>query len=59
LEDILFADDALLISRHGKHIEEYMAAVEQKGLDYGLQVHWGKIHLVRVCSAEAVKAPSG
>ena len=39
LEDTLFADDTLLISRYGPHLEEYMAAVERTSLDYGLQIH--------------------
>ena len=42
-----------------EHIEEYMAAVERKGLDYGLQVHWGEVHLVTVCASKSVSAPDG
>ena len=59
MEDVLFADDTLLIGRSSEHIEEYMAAVEAKGMDYGLQVHWGKVHLVGVCSAASIKSPTG
>ena len=59
LEDILFADDTLLIGRRGKHVEEYMAAVEKRGLDYGLQVHWGKVHFVPVNTTDSIRAPSG
>jgi hypothetical protein len=39
LEDILFADDTLLISKQGEHLMEYMKAVEKMGMDYGLQIH--------------------
>ena len=46
LEDVLFADDTLLISRRGAHLEEYMRVVEEKGKDYGLQMHWGKVALI-------------
>jgi len=62
LEDVLFADDTLLISNSGAHIEEYMAAVESCGRDHGLQIHWGKVHLVAVgsnSSSSSVRAPSG
>ena len=31
LSDTLFADDTLIISSRGDHIEEYMAAVEEGG----------------------------
>jgi hypothetical protein len=59
LEDTLFADDTLLIGRCGEHIEEYMAQVELKGRDYGLQVHWGKVCLVKVCADSPIHGPSG
>eukprot|EP00973_Karenia_brevis_P044169 6119247-Karenia_brevis.AAC.1 len=59
LEDVLFADDTLLISRCGAHIEEYMTAVEQRGKDYGLQIHWGKVCFVPVRSRTPVRSPNG
>jgi len=59
LSDTLFADDTLIISSRGDHVEEYMAAVEEKGRDYGLQVHWGKVHLICVGAASTVRAPTG
>ena len=59
LEEILFADDTLLMSGNGSHLEEYMAAVEKCGADYGLQVHWGKVHLVPVGTTQRVRGPSG
>jgi len=42
LEDILYADDTLLISRRCPHSEEHMASVEQKGADHGLRIHWAE-----------------
>ena len=42
LEDILLADDTLLISMSGHHVEEYMAAVTACGSQYGLQIHWDR-----------------
>ena len=60
LEDALFADDTLLISRCSGHLEEYMARVEEKGRDYGLQMHWGKVCLVRVgFASHQVHTPQG
>ena len=59
LADALFADDTLLISRSGRDLEEYMAAIEKKGSDYGLQIHWGKVHLVPVRTADPVQTPRG
>ena len=59
LEDVLFADDTLLISQTGRHLEEFMTAVTGCGSHYGLQVHWGKVHYVPVCTRQAVRAPDG
>jgi len=59
LEEVLFADDTLLIGRLGRHVEEYLAELEQRGMDYGLQVHWGKVHLVRVGATIGIKTPTG
>ena len=59
LEDVLFADDTLLISTSAKHLQEYMAAVEQCGRQYGLEIHWGKVHYVPVSSEQCVKSPAG
>jgi hypothetical protein len=59
LEDVLFADDTLLISKRSKDLEEYMTAVERHGLDYGLQIHWGKVHLIAVNPRSSVQMPSG
>ena len=59
LKEVLFADDALLIGANGSHVEEYMTAVTHCGKHYGLQVHWGKVHLVPVCTEQNVRNPSG
>ena len=52
-EDVLFADDTLLISSRGEHLEEYMAAVMHCGSQYGLQIHWGKVNYVPVAQNKA------
>ena len=59
LSDALFADDTLLISVSAKHLEEYMAAITYCGAQYGLQVHWGKVHLLNVQSKETVRTALG
>ena len=59
LEDVLFADDTLLISTTGAHLEEYMSAVTACGAHYGLQVHWDKVHFVPVSTDQGIKGPCG
>ena len=36
-----------------------MAAVGQAGSEYGLSLHWGKIQLLSVRSAETIHTPDG
>ena len=59
LSDILFADDTLLMGIEGAHLEEYTARVEEAGREFGLQLHWGKVQLVRVRSTQDVCEPDG
>ena len=47
LDNVLFADDTLLMSTRATNIEEYMACVTACGFHYGLEVHWGKVHWCR------------
>ena len=59
LEDVLFADDTLFISNSGDYVQEYMNIVTEIGAEYGLQVHWGKVHLVPIRTEQPVFAPDG
>jgi hypothetical protein len=59
LEDVLFADDTLLVGSCGQYVEEYMAAIEKVGFDYGLQIHWGKVNLLAIGICAKVRSPTG
>lgn len=54
-----FADDTLVICSCGKHAEECMSSIEDCGREYGLQIRWGKVQLVDVCTEQALEAPRG
>ena len=58
-EDAVSADDTLLISSSGAHLEELMTAVVNRGAQYGLQIHWDKVVLVPVRAQQAVHRPDG
>ena len=58
LEDVLFSDDTLFTSSCGSHVQEYMDAVTKAGAEYGLQVHWGKIHLAQAICPQAICLPA-
>ena len=36
-----------------------MAAVTRCGSEYGLWVHWGKVHLLSICCDQSVRTPAG
>jgi hypothetical protein len=59
LGDVLYADDTLILGACAAHVEEYMQAIEQRGMRDGLQMHWGKVQLVQVSSAQTVRLPDG
>ena len=59
MEDVLFADDTLVIGGCGGHVEEYMSSIEECGRECGLQIHWGKVQLVGVFTEQALKTPGG
>ena len=56
---MLYADDTLILGACSEHVEEYMQAIERRGLLDGLQMHWGKVQLVRVCTEQPVCLPDG
>ena len=59
LEEVLYADDTLVIGACGRHVEEYMATIESCGHHYGLEIHWGKGQGLTACTDAAVHDPSG
>jgi hypothetical protein len=59
LAELLYADDTLLLSVNAKSLERFLAAVSKAGARYGMELHWGKLHLLQVRCREAVKRPDG
>ena len=59
LGEVLYADDTLILGSSHLLVQEYMAAVQKVGLEYGLEIHWGKVHDVGVCTDQSVRDPSG
>ena len=57
LADLLYADDTLLLSVSAASLERFLKAVSNAGASYGLELHWGKLQLMRVRSEAAVRRP--
>ena len=57
--DLLYADDMLLMDVSGNTVQQYMNCVGAVGAEYGLQFNWGKLELLKVRSGEDVYKPTG
>ena len=57
LAELLYADDTLLLSVSAKSLERFLAAVSSAGATYGLELHWGKLQLIKVRCSTAVRRP--
>ena len=57
LADLLYADDTLLMSVSAASLERFLEEVSNAGATYGLELHWGKLQLMRVRTDAAVRHP--
>ena len=59
LFDISYADDTLICGACPASVEEYAAAVEKAGSEFGLCLHWGKTQALAVCADGILRDPQG
>ena len=59
LSDVVFADDTLLMGVDHEHLNGYLAAVEEAGKRYGMELHWGKTQAHSICTNERIIRPDG
>ena len=59
LNELLYADDTLFIGAHGRKIEKYLSCSVDIGSEYGLEMNWSKVELMRVQSNDLVTGPGG
>ena len=57
LEELLYADDTLLLSVSAKSLERFLVAVSNAGAAYVLELHWGKLQLIKIRCSTAVHRP--
>ena len=57
LAELLYADDTLLLSVSASSLERFLKAVSTAGAMYGLELHWGKLQLLKVRCNTAVHRP--
>ena len=59
LGELLYADDTLLLSVSSASLSSFMASISACGNKHGLELHWGKLQLMKVRCGENVRKPDG
>jgi len=57
--ELLYADDTLLLSVSARSLERFLEAVSSAGSAYGLELHWGKLQLIKIRCNDHVRRPDG
>ena len=57
LAELLYADDTLLLSADAQSLQRFLRSVSAAGATYGLELHWGKLQLMRVRCEAVVRRP--
>jgi hypothetical protein len=55
--EILYADDTLIMGSRADLVEEFAAAVEKAGNNYGMTLHWGKTQALSICTDSGLRRP--
>ena len=59
MAELLYADDTLLMSVGAPSLQRFLAAVCDAGAACGLQLHWGKLQLVKIKVDDDIRRPDG
>ena len=57
--ELVYADDTLLIDVSGKVLQQYMECVGEMGCEYGLEFNWSKLEMLAVRSDEKILSIDG
>ena len=59
LEELLYADDILLIGREPAELQRYMDCIATEGRRYGLQLNNSKLEMLQIHSNATIMDPDG
>ena len=59
LNDVVYADDTLLMGGSDKFVTEYLHAVAAAGKKYGMDLHWGKFQVLPIQCSPVISAENG
>ena len=58
-EELVYADDTLIVATSTERAQEYMTAIAAAGTNYGLKFNWGKLELLTIRCQGSVASPDG
>ena len=59
VDELVYADDTLIVASAPGHAEQYMQAVARAGANYGLIFNWGKLEILAVGCNAVIRRPDG
>ena len=59
IEELLYADDTLLIGRDVDATQEYMWKIAEEGRKYGMKLNWGKTEVMFINMCGQMHDPDG
>ena len=59
LSELLYADDTVLFGSKGHVVQKYMESIIACGAEYGLELNWKKVEMMRIGSHENIFKPDG
>jgi hypothetical protein len=59
ISDLLYADDTLLVGGEAHVLQKYMDCIIGLGLEYGLELNWSKVEMMKVGVQADVLKPDG
>ena len=58
-EDLIYADDTLVLGVHQDGVQAFMSLIQKAALNYGLSLNWRKLELLPVRCEVEISKPDG
>ena len=58
-DELVYADDTLILGLSSEYVQQYMACIQQVGQEYGLSFNWSKLEATGVRTDAAISKPDG
>ena len=59
MDELVYADDTLLVGLEQQHVQAYMECIEAAGKNYGLSFNWRKLEVLQIQCEDKFYKPDG